>query len=336
MSTIDIQGIIGWETDIAALRTQFAAAGDVTVRLHSPGGEVFDGIAIHNLMRDHRRAGHKVTAVVTGLAASMATYIAMAADDLQVEDNAVWMVHNPWTLALGDHREMQQAAETLNGLTGVLAAAYAAKTKQSVKAVRQQMDAETWLYGADIVAAGYADSVLVAAGEPLEADAALATARTTFAAMRHQLKQRGEAQPLDKIAALIQPLKQEFPMPTDNELPDTEQVPEPAPKPAPIPEPTPAPAPAPVDVSAAVQSALAAERARTKAIRDRCNALNMPHLIDALIDSGATAAQVDKKILDEWAASGGNEIRQTTTNTKSGVDVNALQQAIFKQVSGAK
>lgn len=328
MSTIDIQGIIGWDTDIAALRTQFAAAGDVTVRLHSPGGEVFDGIAIHNLMRDHRRAGHKVTAVVTGLAASMATYIAMAADDLQVEDNAVWMVHNPWTFALGDHREMQQAAETLNGLTGVLAAAYAAKTKQSTTAVRQQMDAETWLYGADIVAAGYADSVLVAAGEPLEADAALATARTTFAAMRHQLKQRGEAQPLDKIAALIQPLKQEFPMPTDNELPDTEQVPAPAPKPAPIPE------PAPVDVNAAVQSALAAERARTKAIRDRCTALNMPHLIDALIDSGATAAQVDKKILDEWAASGGNEIRQTTTQTKSGVDVSAILKDIFNQVSG--
>lgn len=324
MTTIDITGIVGYDTDLDALRAAFDGAdGAIQVRLHSPGGDVTDGIAIHNLIRAARRAGHAVTVAVTGLAASMATYIAMAADRVEVEDNAVFMTHNPWTLAMGDYRDMEKSRDILSGLTRILARAYADKTGRDLHAIRQEMDAETWLYGADIVDAGYADAVIPAGDGPEDAETAFALARTAFGAMRHALKTHAdESAGLDRIAAMLPLTAHEEPDmsdPTPAAVPDEPQTPdtptEPtapavAPDPAPVaPEPAPA---APADLQAAIHSALAQERARAKAIRARCEGVRMAHLADALIESGADLAAANAAIVDAWTAQGGPEIRQTT------------------------
>ena len=99
--------------------------------VNSPGGSVYEGIAIFNLLRDFRRGGGVVNAKIKGLAASMATYVAMAADSVSVEDNAVWMVHNPWNISVGDAREMRKEADILDGLAKIRSQHYLASPQSS-------------------------------------------------------------------------------------------------------------------------------------------------------------------------------------------------------------
>lgn len=324
MSTITLDGIVGVDITPATLREQLIGAGDLDIRLHSPGGDVHDGIAVHNLLRDHRRAGHRVSITVTGLAASMATYIAMASDEIRVEDNAVWMIHNPWTFVLGDYRDMRKSGDILDALTRVLGNAYAARTGQPLDAVRRAMDDETWLYGADIVAEGWADVLIPAGDGPETPDDALALARTAFGAMSRTMRERAstETLALDRIAALLQPNPLESAMNTANHAADrTEPLDNPSieqPETPSITDTTTARKSdgadlSPESIEARVQAAIAAERRRAAAIQARCAEVGRPELAAALIESGATMADCNAAIIDAWVAQGGPEIRQTTT-----------------------
>lgn len=323
---IHIEGVIGWDVTSADIRRQLAESkGPVDLMIHSPGGSVYDGFAIHNAIRDYRRAGGSVTATVSGLAASMATYIAMAAESIAVEDNAVWMIHNPWSLAMGDHRELRKTADILDSLAGVISRAYQARIQRDA---RSEMDAETWLFGDEIVAAGYADAVVPAGEGADDRGEALALARHAFQSMTAKLRE-SETASVDQIAALL-PTAQERSMSmttqaAEPEAPPTDDIPDEKPEDETDEQP---------DVSALVQQALAAERERANAITARCTQVGMPAMAAALIAEGATLAQTDARIVDAWVAAGGPEIRAFASTAKPTADASAAQRKLFAQVAG--
>ncbi|GAA3251641.1 head maturation protease, ClpP-related [Nonomuraea helvata] len=131
-------------------------ASKIRLRLNSPGGEVFDGIAIANLLRSHPA---KVTTWVDGLAASIASVIALAGEQVIMQPHSQMMIHNPWAMCIGDAADMRDAAERLDRQSDNLAAVYAERAGGDVKHWRELMQAETWFSAAEAVAAGLADEV---------------------------------------------------------------------------------------------------------------------------------------------------------------------------------
>lgn len=139
----------------------------INLRINSPGGSVFDGLAIYNTLKAHPA---KVVSHIDGLAASIASIIALAGDEVRIGQGAFVMIHNPWSLAIGDAAAMRQEAELLDKVAGSLAGIYASRTGQSVEDVHALMDAETWWNAEEAVAAGYATSLVEA---PADAQAKL-------------------------------------------------------------------------------------------------------------------------------------------------------------------
>lgn len=139
--------------DIANVR------GDIELHINSPGGDVFDGIAIYNSLLQHRG---DVSVMVDGLAASAASFIAQAArrGKLKVAKTATMMIHNGFGLVIGDARDMRKMADVLDSQTRNIASIYAERTGKPVEHWQALMDAETWLIGQDAVDASLADGVL--------------------------------------------------------------------------------------------------------------------------------------------------------------------------------
>ncbi len=131
------------------------AGRPLTLSLHSPGGEVFDGLAIYHALK----ARGNVHVRIEGLAASMASVIAMAGTRIAMPRNAYLMIHNPSGFAMGDSADMRQLADLLDKLKGSLIAAYRDRTKKSDEDLTAMMDAETWLTGEEAVAHGFADEI---------------------------------------------------------------------------------------------------------------------------------------------------------------------------------
>jgi ATP-dependent protease ClpP protease subunit len=139
----------------AALR---AIKGDtVTVQINSPGGDVFEGLAIYNLLAEDPRP---VTVKVLGLAASAASFIAMAGDDVQVARSGFLMIHNAWVMAIGNRHDLRDAADMLEPFDAALADIYATRTGLAQDEIAALMDKETWMNGSDAVDRGFADSLL--------------------------------------------------------------------------------------------------------------------------------------------------------------------------------
>lgn len=166
MKTILINGEIGWDIMPSDIRSKLknAKGDDIEFEISSAGGFVYEGIEIFNLIRDYSRQfpGAALGAVIKGLAASMASYIAVnpAFSYVKAEDNAIFMIHNPMGLTAGDYHEMSKMAEVLEGITGILAEAYIKKTGKSQKAIRSLMDEEGWFFGSEIMDAGFVDEIL--------------------------------------------------------------------------------------------------------------------------------------------------------------------------------
>jgi ATP-dependent Clp protease protease subunit len=135
------------------------ALGDIselTVYMNSEGGDVFAGQAIYSMLKRHKA---HVTVHVDGLAASIASLIAMAGDTVVMPKNAMMMVHNPWTFAYGNSAELRKMADDLDVIRESMLATYTAKTGLSNEEVIALLDAETWLTAEDAVAKGFADEV---------------------------------------------------------------------------------------------------------------------------------------------------------------------------------
>ncbi|HTY35432.1 head maturation protease, ClpP-related [Mycobacterium sp.] len=132
-------------------------AKQITLRINSPGGDVFDGLAIYNSLRQHSAT---VTARVEGLAASAASFIAMAADTVQVCRGAMLMIHDAAGFAIGNAADMRTLADLLDKCSDNIADLYAGRAGGTVDDWRAAMRAETWYSAREAVEAGLADELL--------------------------------------------------------------------------------------------------------------------------------------------------------------------------------
>lgn len=145
----------------AALRS--IGGKDVDVLINSPGGSLFEGLAIYNLLREYEG---KVTVKILGIAASAASFIAMAADEIQIARSGFYMIHNGQVWAAGDRNALAEVAEWLKPFDSAMADIYAQRTDLAAADVAEMMDRETWLTAADAVEQGFADGYL--ASDPVE------------------------------------------------------------------------------------------------------------------------------------------------------------------------
>ena len=142
-------GATQFDADLKAL----GSPAHITVRIHSPGGSIVDGLAIYNMLKNHAA---KKTVRIDGLAASMASVVAMAGDEIVMPKTALMMIHNPWTLAMGDAEELRNEADVLDRMKQTLVAAYASKTGIPSPDIEKMMDDEKWMDGEEAVALKFA------------------------------------------------------------------------------------------------------------------------------------------------------------------------------------
>lgn len=165
-NVITVYDVIGydWWTDggvtvnrIDAALRKIGDAADVEVHINSPGGDMFEGVAIYNRLRAH---GGKVTVKVMGLAASAASIIAMAGDDRLIGDGAFLMIHNAWVWAAGNRNELRDVADWLEPFDAAMVDVYVARTGAKAKDVAGWMDGETWLNSSTAISRGFATGLV--------------------------------------------------------------------------------------------------------------------------------------------------------------------------------
>lgn len=144
-------------TPVAFRKELFAGSGPVTVWINSPGGDCIAASQIYTMLMDYRGS---VTVKIDGIAASAASVIAMAGTEVLMAPTALMMIHNPATLAYGDHGEIQKAIEMLDEVKESILNAYEIKTGLSRAKLSHLMDSETWMNANKAVELGFADGVL--------------------------------------------------------------------------------------------------------------------------------------------------------------------------------
>ena len=137
-----------------------AGSGDITVWINSPGGDCVAAAQIYNMLSNYKG---KVTVKIDGIAASAASVIAMAGDTVLVSPVSMLMIHNPATIAWGDHAEMQKAMDMLSEVKESIINAYVLKTGLSRPKLSHLMDAETWMDANKAVELGFADEIMARA-----------------------------------------------------------------------------------------------------------------------------------------------------------------------------
>lgn len=159
MQTLHIYDEIGyWGITASSLVKDLASLGgaDLTVHMNTPGGEVFDGIAIYQALKNH--AGN-VTVIVDALAASIGSVIAMAGNKVVMSKNATMMIHEGHTVCAGNAAEMQHTAMQLDNASANIASIYAERAGGTIDSWREYMRAETWFNADEAVRVGLADEI---------------------------------------------------------------------------------------------------------------------------------------------------------------------------------
>lgn len=299
------------------------AEAKVMMRINSPGGDVFDSLAIHNVIKRHPG---EVSATVDGLAASGASIIAMAAKTLAMPENSFLMIHNSSGLAMGNAGDMRDLADILEKIDSALVATYVAKTGQTPEAIAKMLDEETWLTAQEAKDQGFADEVI-------------APVKLAARASYNRFKNPPQA------------------LMTANADPEPTPEPTPTPEPEPAPEPTITPEQARAEGEARAREILAAcakagvpeaatdfidrglSAAEVKSrladadkIRARCAAARLPDRANNYIKAGMSVKEVADDLFDVLIARQGPEINSTlgpegvnpTTNQKPILDVSAI------------
>ena len=129
---------------------------ELNIHINSLGGEVFEGMAIYSIIQ-RRKA--KTTVYIEGIAASIASVIALAADEVIMSENSLLMIHNAWGGTQGDAKDMRKQADVLDKITNEIAEVYVKKTKMPYNEIIEMMNEETWLTAEEAVALGFVDSI---------------------------------------------------------------------------------------------------------------------------------------------------------------------------------
>ena len=129
----------------------------INLRINSPGGDVFDGLAIHNILQRHPAA---INVTIDGIAASIASVIAMVGDEIVMPENTFMMIHDPFGFAFGNSEDMRDLAEILDKIKSALVSSYVAKSHLDPEKVSELMSDETWLTAKEAKDLGLADEVI--------------------------------------------------------------------------------------------------------------------------------------------------------------------------------
>lgn len=140
-----------WTPAFAAIK-----AKTIHIRINSPGGSVFDAEVMRTAISQHPA---KVIAHVDGYAASAASTLAIAANEVEISTGAMFMIHNAWCCAMGGAQELEDCAALLRKTTASIAAAYVRKTGKPLAKIREWMDRETWFSASEALAHGFADRI---------------------------------------------------------------------------------------------------------------------------------------------------------------------------------
>lgn len=287
---VEIYDVIGpsWlgMIDTKLVAKQLKEAGEleeIEVRLSSPGGSAFEGLGIHNVLKDHPA---KVNVVIDGIAASAASLIAMAGDTVRIPSNAMMMIHEPMTFAFGTKDDLKKGIEALDAVTTAGIQTYVAKSKQPENKIAKWLKDETWFVGQEAVDAGLADTT----EKELPAEKV-----QVAASLRQSLSDNPREAP--SFLAISMQLKQEPPKMADaNPKPDPVPTPDPAPTP---PEPKQLTA---ADVQAATDKAIADERTRVSAITAVCQKAGKPEMASEFIANGTTLSDVQTRMFEVLCA----------------------------------
>ncbi|MMZ49683.1 ATP-dependent Clp protease proteolytic subunit [compost metagenome] len=149
------------DTTAQSFKDELKALGDIktlNVYINSPGGSVFQGQAIHTILKRHQA---KITVYIDGVAASIASVIAMAGDTVCMPRNAMMMIHNPWTIAMGNAQELRKQADDLDKIKESLLEAYLNKTGEKLdrESLIRMLDEETWLTAQECYDYGLCDEL---------------------------------------------------------------------------------------------------------------------------------------------------------------------------------
>lgn len=220
-NTISILDMIGqdpWTGEgvtakrISAALRNIGAENDVVVNMNSPGGDFFEGLAIYSLLREHKG---KVTVKVLGIAASAASVIAMAGDEVMIARAGFLMIHNVWAVAIGNRNDFREMADTLEPFDVSMADIYAARSGMDAKKIAKMMDAETFIGGSEAVDQGFADSLLPA--DEVKKDANAKTDRVAAYLLDMALAKAG--MPRSERRALLKDFKTGTPSAADDGMP---------------------------------------------------------------------------------------------------------------------
>lgn len=276
---ISIYDEIGfWGVSAASFAQDLKDCGNnlkqINLHIHSPGGDVFDGIAIYNLLKNHPA---NVTVYIDGLAASMASVIAMAGNEVIMPENAMMMIHKPWGIQGGDAEDMRKYADLLDKVENTLIPAYANKTGKTPEELAEMLSAETWLNGKECVEQGFADKL----AEPLVAMASI------------------KSRKLEDFEKMPNEIKNMLFKPQGNA--GTNPASQAAPTPAPT-APVNQSSTVPVDNTAQVQAELNKRNADIKAVFAPFGSAHDSLLVECLGDLSITAEQAKDKLLAKLGA----------------------------------
>ena len=208
----------------------------IDLRLNSPGGSVFDAVAIYNALQRHEG---EITVWIDGIAASAASYVAMAGDEIVMPENAFLMIHNPSGLVMGTSAEMREMAATMDKIAGSMIRGYAARSGRSEEEIAALMAAETWFDAEAAITAGLAtrmvEPVRIAASFDIasfrnappvlvEATADQAATADDEVAFAEDLSDLSEREPVDDHAAGDDTVRDAEPVIVDEQEPLMEQV----------------------------------------------------------------------------------------------------------------
>lgn len=151
----------GWVGGLTAkaFSDMMRALGDASaldIYINSPGGSVFEGVAIYNQIK--RFSGEKIIHI-DGIAASIASVIAMAGDEIRIAANGMMMIHDPWGVVIGTAKEMRKTADSMDKIRDTITGTYVAKTGHDAKKIEDWMAEETWLNAEEAVKFGFADKI---------------------------------------------------------------------------------------------------------------------------------------------------------------------------------
>ena len=158
-ATVYLYDEIGyWGIDPGQFAKDFDSIKDKTIhlRINSPGGSVFDGVAIYEAVKRHKS---HVVAHIDGLAGSMASVIALAANEVAISKRGFYIIHDPWTIAIGNAEDMRKEADLLDKISGTLLGVYADKTGMDKEEIKALMNAESWFTAQETVNMGFADRI---------------------------------------------------------------------------------------------------------------------------------------------------------------------------------